>query len=97
IFNRVFQLDLFGDGHAVFGDGRAAELLLQHNVATARAERHLDSVGDFVDAPLQAAPRIFSKMQIFSHLCSNSLILSLKTSYSRTARRLLSSRIKYSS
>ena len=52
---RVVELDLAGDGDAVVGDGRAAELLVQHDVPAARAEGDLDRVGQLVDAALQRA------------------------------------------
>ena len=41
---RVVELDLAGDRHAVVGDDRGAEGLVQDDVAAARAERHLDRV-----------------------------------------------------
>ena len=42
----VLELDLLGDGDAVLGDGRAAEGLLDDDVAAARAERDLDGAGE---------------------------------------------------
>ena len=48
----VFQLDLLGDGHAVLGDGRRAEALLEDDVAALGAERHLDGAGQLADAAL---------------------------------------------
>ena len=47
---RVVELDFLGDGDAVVGNGRRAPLLVDDDVATARAERHLDGVGELVDA-----------------------------------------------
>ena len=38
---RVLQLDLLGDGDAVLGDRRAAELLVDDDVAALRAQRRL--------------------------------------------------------
>ena len=46
----VVQFDLFGDGHAVVGDQRSAELLVQHDVAALGAEGDLNSIGELVDA-----------------------------------------------
>ena len=47
---RIAELDLPGDRHAVVGDRRGAGQLLQDGVAPLRAERHLDRVGEGVDA-----------------------------------------------
>ena len=60
VLERVVELDLAGDGDTVVGDGRRAELLLEDDVAAARAERDLDGVGQLVDARLErrgALPR----------------------------------------
>ena len=37
VLERVVELDLLGDRHAVVGDGRGAELLVEHDVAARRA------------------------------------------------------------
>ena len=66
---RVGELDLLGDGHAVVGDRRGAELLVQHDVAPARAERDLDRVGERVDAVLQQVPRVIGEAQDLRHAC----------------------------
>ena len=54
---RVVELDLLGDGDAVVGDGRGAELLVERDVAALGAERGLDRVGEGVDALFQRLPR----------------------------------------
>ena len=46
VLERVLQLDLLGDGDAVLGDGRRAELLVEDDVAALGAERDLDRVGE---------------------------------------------------
>ena len=66
--NGVFELDLAGDGHAVVGDGRRAELLVEHDVAALGAKRHLDRVGELVDAPLEGATRGLVKNQLLCHV-----------------------------
>ena len=38
----VLELDFLGDGHAVLGDGRGAELLVQKHVPALGTERDLD-------------------------------------------------------
>src|SRR3546814_2831810 len=39
VFEAIFQLDFFGNGNAVLGDGRSAVALLDDHV-TARSEEH---------------------------------------------------------
>ena len=45
VLKRIVELDLLGDGHAVVGDERRAELLIEHHVAALGAAvsyTHLD-------------------------------------------------------
>ena len=44
VFVGVFQFDFLGDGHAVLGDGRGAEFLVEDDVAALRAERGRDGL-----------------------------------------------------
>ena len=44
VLKGVFQLDLLGDGHAVVGDQRSAELLVENDVAALGAEGDLDGI-----------------------------------------------------
>ena len=53
----VFELDFLGDGDAVFGDGRRPELLVQHDVAAFWPQRHLDGIGQLIDASLERVAR----------------------------------------
>ena len=50
VLELVLELDLLGDGDAVLGDARGAEALVEDDVAALGAERHLDRVGEDVDA-----------------------------------------------
>src|SRR5882724_13438934 len=50
VLELVFELDFLGNGHAVFGDGRSAEGLLDHDVAALGTERDLDGIRERVDA-----------------------------------------------
>src|SRR5690606_3616673 len=59
-------LDVLGDGDAVLGDARRAEGLVEHDVAALRAERHLDGIGEDVDAAQHLATRIGAKLDVFS-------------------------------
>ena len=42
VFVRIFEFDFLGDGDTVLGDRRAAEFLVENDVAAARAEGRLD-------------------------------------------------------
>src|SRR5215470_16352185 len=50
VLERLFQLDLLGHGHAVLGDRRRAEFLVDDHVAPFGAERDRDRVGQLIDA-----------------------------------------------
>src|ERR1700676_711314 len=50
ILELVLELDLLGDGHAVLGDARRAERLVEHDVAALRPQRHAHSICENVDA-----------------------------------------------
>jgi len=63
VLEDVLELHLAGDAHAVVGDGRGAELLLEHHVAATGAERDLDGVGQAVDAGLEGATRLLVELQ----------------------------------
>ena len=64
---RVAQLDLPRDRHAVVGDRGRSGQLLQDGIATLRAERHLDRVGQRVDALFEAQPRFGVVPQLLGH------------------------------
>src|SRR5581483_11256971 len=65
VLEGVLELDLLSDGHAVVGDRRSAELLVEHIVAALRPERDLDGRGELVDAALQLPPGILVKYELF--------------------------------
>jgi hypothetical protein len=67
VLERVVELDLTGDGHTVVGDRGGAPLLVQHDVATPGAERHLDGVGERVDAALQGAAGVLVEFEDLGH------------------------------
>ena len=70
VLELVLELDLLGDGHAVLGDGRGAEALVEHHVAALGAERHLDGVGQDVDAGEHARAGVITETYFFgSHCC----------------------------
>ena len=67
VLERVLELDLLGDRHAVLGDGGGAELLVEDDVAALGAERHLDRVGELVDAAQDGLARLLAVDNLFCH------------------------------
>src|ERR1043165_8587945 len=67
VFERVLQLDLLGDRHAVLRDGGRAELLVEHDVSALRAERDLNRVGELVDAAQNRRARLFAVNNLLCH------------------------------
>ena len=59
------QLDLLGHGHAVFGDGRTAEFLLQNDVAALGSQGDLHRVRQLVDAAQNCLPGILAIYNLF--------------------------------
>ena len=57
----VLELDLLGDGDAVLGDARRAVGLVEDDVASLRAERHLDGIVENFDTAQHAITRIGGK------------------------------------
>ena len=57
-----------------------AELLVEHDVAALRAERHLDRVGDGVDAVLQRGPRLRVVLELLVSHCLQFLLRVLSRS-----------------
>ncbi len=53
MFKRVLELDFLGDGHAVVGDERSAEFLIQHDVAATRPQGDFNGIGQLVDTRLE--------------------------------------------
>src|SRR4029079_16850810 len=67
VLERVLELDLLGDGDAVLGDRRGAELLLDDDVPALGAEGHLDRVGELVDAPQDRGARVPGVSDLLGH------------------------------
>ena len=68
ILERILQLHVLGDGYAVVGDGRGAELLLQDDVASPGAQGDLDGVGQGVDAVLEGVPGRLVEQELLGHV-----------------------------
>ena len=49
----VFEFDFLGDRHTVIGDGGCSPLLVEHHVATLRAEGDAHCVGELVHAAFE--------------------------------------------
>jgi hypothetical protein len=63
VLDRIGQLDLLRDGHAVLGDGRGAELLVDDDVAALGTEGDLHRLGELIDAALERRARIDVEME----------------------------------
>ena len=44
VLDRIFQFDLFCNGHPVFSDGRCTEFFIDNDVTAFRSERHFYSI-----------------------------------------------------
>ena len=69
VLELVFELDLLGDGDAVLGDARRAERLVEDDVAALRAQRHLDGVGENVDAAQHLVARVDGEFDFLGSHC----------------------------
>ena len=67
VLEGILQLDLAGDGDAVVDDVGGAVLLLEHDVAAARADRHLDRLGQGIDALLKGIARVIGEADQLGH------------------------------
>ena len=67
VLERILQVDFLGDGHAVLGDGRRSELLVEDDVAALGAERDLHRVGQLVDAAQDRLARLLAVHNLFCH------------------------------
>ncbi len=68
VLERIFQIDLACDGDAVVGDRGATECLGEHHVSSARSERHLDGVGQLVDATLESPAGFLVELDLLCHV-----------------------------
>src|SRR5581483_11020090 len=84
VLERVLQLDFFCYGHAVFGDGRRTELLLNNDVTALRTERHLHCVSEYVDATKNRLTRLLA---VYDLLCHFSISLTAYCGRSFCSRR----------
>ncbi len=74
VLELVGELDLLGDRHAVLGDPRRAEALVEHDVAALRTEGDLHRVGQDIDAAQHALARAGAELDVLrSHFRVTSL------------------------
>ena len=66
VFELVLEFDFLGDGHAVLRHRRTAEGAFEHDVAALRAERHLDGIGENVDAANHLRAGVITKENLLS-------------------------------
>jgi hypothetical protein len=67
VLERILQLDFLGDGDAVLGDDRRAELLFDHRIAALGAEGDFHCVGELIDAAQDRLARIFTSHDLLCH------------------------------
>ena len=64
VLELVLKLDFLGDRDAVLGNAGSAEALFDDDIAALGAERHLDRVGENVDAAQHAIARVSGKFNV---------------------------------
>src|SRR5450759_1133487 len=69
VLEGVFEFDVAGDGDAVVGNGRRAELLVQDDVSTLGANRDLDGLGEAVNAALERSTSCLVEDELLSQVC----------------------------
>ncbi len=65
VLELVVKLDFLGDGDTVLGDAGCAERLVEHDIAALRAERHLDCIGENLDAAQHTVAGIDAEFDFF--------------------------------
>src|SRR5690606_14047236 len=85
VLEGVVELDLAGDGYTVVGDGGGAPLLVEHHVAALGAERHLDGVGELVDAGLEGAAGFVVELEDLGHLVPHLVTMASTSRADRTS------------
>ena len=64
---RIVEVDFLSDGDAILGDRGGAPLLVEHDVAALGAKRHLDGVGQQVEAVFHATTGILIELDDLAH------------------------------
>ena len=76
VFERILELDFFGNRHTVFGDRRSTELLFENNIAALGTECDLHGISKLIHAAKNRLTRIFAINNLF---CSHIILLCLLT------------------
>src|SRR4029078_6016703 len=75
VLERILEVDLLGDGHAVLGDRRGTKLLVEDDRQALWTERHLKRVGKAVDAAQDSLARLLAVNNLLSHRSLNLRLL----------------------
>ena len=67
VLERILEVHLLADSHAVLGDGGTAERLVDDHVAAGRPHRHRDGTGQFLDALEQLGTGVVIEQQLLGH------------------------------
>ena len=68
ILERIFHVDIAGDGHTIVGDSRATKSLVQHHIAATGAESDLHGIGQRVHTGLDAFTGLLIKGDQLCHM-----------------------------
>jgi hypothetical protein len=69
ILIRILEFDLLGDSHAVLGNRRRTEFLVEDDVPAGRPEGGLDGLGEFLDAAQKSVACGLVELKLFSCHC----------------------------
>lgn len=66
IFIWISEVDFFGDGYIVVGDGWGFLFFVEDNIMVFRIEGYFDGVGESVDIVFEGVMGFFVKLKLFS-------------------------------
>src|SRR3954471_12331064 len=69
VLERILQVDFLRHRHAVLGDGRGAELLVEDDIAALRAQGDLYRIGQLVHAAQDRLAGLLAVHNLFCHRC----------------------------
>src|SRR3954471_12698020 len=69
VLERILQVDFLGHRHAVLGDGRRAEFLVEDDIAALRAEGDLYRIGQLVHTAQDRLAGLLAVHNLFCHRC----------------------------
>ena len=80
VLERIFEFNFTSDGNTIVGDGRCTELLVEDNVATLRAERHLDGVSQCIHTGFEGASCVLVELKHLCHVSDSDHLMTARTS-----------------